>query len=206
MGFRDALKKRLGQKSSPPPAPMQPQGGGAKARPTDENTRAAAKKVSIDVEDVTRKTAVDEKQDSGVSSKPVSEPEPFDAVVVKRAEPTSPPPPPKDADISQSAYYTAWAALDESERLELGSQKDMRQLFEAINEADETHNKKSRLRRGLKVVGPYLQRIGFLVDLASPFVSLNPTAATAHGLIKGSIAVCHFAPLIHFCLNLKRVG
>ncbi|KAJ2969746.1 hypothetical protein NQ176_g8510 [Zarea fungicola] len=83
----------------------------------------------------------------------------------------------------------AWAALEESERSELDSQKDMRQLFEALNEADETHNQKSRLRRGLKLVGPYLQRIGFLVDLASPFVSLNPTAATAHGLIKGSIAI-----------------
>lgn len=97
------------------------------------------------------------------------------------------PQPPADADVSKSAYFTAWASLKEPERAKLGSDEKMIKLFEQLDEVDEVHYEKSRFARGLKVVAPYLKGVGTIMEFTGTLASLHPIASTTHGLVKSSI-------------------
>lgn len=185
MGVLSRLKK-LRNKSSPTIERIESTTSGEETLPINQDSKEEAKDAAIQVQEVPPPASTKQSKNENEPSNHLT---PTKSLIIDDEEAVPPPAVPKDADMSQSAYYTAWSKLEDSERSQLGAQRDMRQLFEALSETDEEHNKGSRLRRGLKIMSPYLERIGFLADLASPFVSLNPTAATAHGLIKGSIAV-----------------
>lgn len=102
-------------------------------------------------------------------------------------EASPPPQAPEGADVSKSAYFTAWASLEEPERVKLGSDNEMLRLFEKLDELDEAHFEKSRFARGLKVVAPYLKGVGFIMEFTGTLASLHPIASTTHGIVKSSI-------------------
>jgi len=93
------------------------------------------------------------------------------------------------ATISESAYQEAWASLDESQRQELKGAPAMQVLLEKFQEEDQSRQDNSLLRKGLKATDPYLKKLASIIDLASPFVSLNAPAGTAVGLLKGVVSV-----------------
>ncbi|KAH7175935.1 hypothetical protein EDB81DRAFT_632846 [Dactylonectria macrodidyma] len=96
-----------------------------------------------------------------------------------------------------SAYQKALTSFNEDERRILTRQEAISSLFQQLNQTDQAHQEQSLLRKGLKAVSPYLQRLSITIDFISPFASMEPTAGTALGLIKGvtsiAIAICGFA-------------
>ncbi|KAL6855649.1 hypothetical protein J3F83DRAFT_753812 [Trichoderma novae-zelandiae] len=90
----------------------------------------------------------------------------------------------ESCDISESAYRKAWASLTEDQKQQL-TEDDIRKLFDQLRDTDQKHQDQSLLRKGLKVVSPYLDRLRITIDFISPFASVNPAAGTALGLIKG---------------------
>ncbi|KAJ4148315.1 hypothetical protein LMH87_002791 [Akanthomyces muscarius] len=133
----------------------------------------------------------------GLKHKPAERAEPCDAAGPDDAdeeggdvtEASPPPQAPADADVSKSAYFTAWASLKEPERAKLGSDEKMIKLFEQLDEVDEVHYEKSRFARGLKVVAPYLKGVGTIMEFTGTLASLHPIASTTHGLVKSSITI-----------------
>jgi hypothetical protein len=95
----------------------------------------------------------------------------------------------ESSDVSESAYHKAWCSLTEEQKLLLKGD-DIGDLFDQLRDADQKHQAQSLLRRGLKVVSPYLDRLSITIDFISPFASMNPAAGTALGLIKGVNSVC----------------
>ncbi|PTB63085.1 hypothetical protein BBK36DRAFT_146201 [Trichoderma citrinoviride] len=99
----------------------------------------------------------------------------------------------ESSDVSESAYRKAWSSLTEEQKEQL-TEDGIRKLFDQLRDADQTHQDQSLLRKGLKVVSPYLDRLRITIDFISPFASMNPAAGTALGLIKGVnsivIAIC----------------
>ncbi|KAH0489939.1 hypothetical protein TgHK011_001428 [Trichoderma gracile] len=97
------------------------------------------------------------------------------------------------SDVSESAYHKAWSSLTEEQKVLL-KKDDIRKLFDQLRDANQKHQDQSLLRKGLKVVSPYLDRLRITIDFISPFASVNPAAGTALGLIKGVnsivIAIC----------------
>ncbi|PTB75150.1 hypothetical protein M440DRAFT_1358033 [Trichoderma longibrachiatum ATCC 18648] len=95
--------------------------------------------------------------------------------------------------VSEFAYHKAWSSLSEDQR-QLLTGDGIRAIFDQLRDADQKHQGQSLLRKGLKVVSPYLDRLQITIDFVSPFASVNPAAGTATGLIKGVnsivIAIC----------------
>ncbi|KAK3905582.1 hypothetical protein C8A05DRAFT_41489 [Staphylotrichum tortipilum] len=101
------------------------------------------------------------------------------------------------ADLPQSAYQSALSSFPPADQTKLTKQDTLKLLFEQLNEADQAHHESSLMRRGLKRVKPFLERLNATIDFVSPFASMEPTAGTALGLVKGTatvaIAICgHF--------------
>ncbi|KAK1254756.1 hypothetical protein MKX08_008751 [Trichoderma sp. CBMAI-0020] len=98
------------------------------------------------------------------------------------------------SDISESAYHKAWSSLSEDQRKQLTGEEDIRKLFDQLKQADQKHQDQCLLRKGLKVMTPYLERLRITIDFISPFASVEPAAGTALGIIKGvnsiAIAIC----------------
>ncbi|KAL7813519.1 hypothetical protein V8C44DRAFT_47744 [Trichoderma aethiopicum] len=112
---------------------------------------------------------------------PISPTEPQDDVPIE------------SSDVSESAYHKAWSSLSEDQR-QLLTGDGIGAIFDQLRDADQKHQDQSLLRKGLKVVSPYLDRLQITIDFISPFASVNPAAGTALGLIKGVnsivIAIC----------------
>lgn len=94
------------------------------------------------------------------------------------------------SDISDSAYHKAWSSLSEDQRKELTGEDEIRKLFDQLKQTDQGHQDQCLLRKGLRAVSPYLERLRITIDFISPFASVEPTAGTALGLIKGVNSVC----------------
>lgn len=99
----------------------------------------------------------------------------------------------EDGDLVQtslgSAFEEALFSLDEKQQAQLNDYKGMTKLFQELDEADAKHMENSWFRKGLKAATPYLSGARFLINTASPFVSISPPAATALGLAQGVISV-----------------
>ncbi|KAK4060254.1 uncharacterized protein Triagg1_10804 [Trichoderma aggressivum f. europaeum] len=115
------------------------------------------------------------------------------------------------SDISASAYRKAWSSLSEDQRKELTGEDEIRKLFEQLKQTDQKHGDQCLLRKGLRAVSPYLERLRITIDFISPFASVEPTAGTALGLIKSvnsiAIAICGAADDItgHIESFLERI-
>lgn len=95
--------------------------------------------------------------------------------------------------VSEFAYHKAWSSLSEDQR-QLLTGDGIRAIFDQLRDADQKHQGQSLLRKGLKVVSPYLDRLQITIDFVSPFASVNPAAGTATGLIKGVNSVWPTVP------------
>ncbi|GAB1313470.1 hypothetical protein MFIFM68171_03680 [Madurella fahalii] len=97
-------------------------------------------------------------------------------------------------EFPESAYQRALSSFSQDEREKITKQDTIKSLFQQLNEADHGHQDQSLLRKGLKAVKPYLERLNATIDFISPFASMEPAAGTALGLVKGSasiaIAIC----------------
>jgi hypothetical protein len=94
-------------------------------------------------------------------------------------------------ELPNSAYQTALSSLDEDQRNRITEQQTIRSLFEQLNRADQDHEERSLLRKGLSAVQPYLERLNATIDFVSPFASIEPVAGTALGLVKAAASVRH---------------
>jgi hypothetical protein len=89
-----------------------------------------------------------------------------------------------DDDINESAYQRALSSFSEDEKTKLTKEETIKLLYQQLNAADQGHEDQSLLRRGLKAVKPYLERLNATIDIISPFASMEPAAGTALGLVK----------------------
>lgn len=129
--------------------------------------------------------------DQVTTSVPGARPDDAGNEVGSETEASPPPQAPEGADVSKSAYFTAWASLEEPQRAKLGSDSQMLRLFEKLDEVDEAHYEKSRFARGLNVVAPYLKGVGSIMEFTGTLASLHPIASTTHGIVKSSITARH---------------
>ncbi|KAL7953002.1 hypothetical protein V8C34DRAFT_321780 [Trichoderma compactum] len=71
---------------------------------------------------------------------------------------------------------------------------EIRKLLDQLKQTDQKHQDQCLLRKGLRAVSPYLERLRITIDFISPLASVEPTAGTALGLIKAvnsiAIAIC----------------
>jgi hypothetical protein len=105
-------------------------------------------------------------------------------------------------DLPESAYQKALASFSKEKQAKLTKQETIRGLFQQLNEADHGHQERSLLRKGLKKVKPYLERLNATIDFISPFASMEPAAGSALGLVKGSASVSRLPPE-PTCLDLS---
>jgi len=100
------------------------------------------------------------------------------------------------ASIPESAYQRALSSFSDEERARLGNGATLTQLFQHLDEADQAHLEKSFLRRGLRRVKPFLERVNATINFISPFAEFQPALGTALGLIQGSSTVSiHLMPM-----------
>jgi hypothetical protein len=69
------------------------------------------------------------------------------------------------------------------------SQDTIENLFKHLEEAEKTHGEGSLLQKGFKVMKPRLEQFKFILDLVTPFASMQPAVGTPLGLVKGVTAV-----------------
>ncbi|KAK3311403.1 uncharacterized protein B0T15DRAFT_490017 [Chaetomium strumarium] len=96
---------------------------------------------------------------------------------------------PAESTYQSSAYRAALSTFSADERHKLAQRDTIRSLFQQLNELDEAHLEQSQFRKGVKAVTPHLERVNATIDFISPFVSIEPTAGTAIGLVKASISI-----------------
>ncbi|KAK4140193.1 uncharacterized protein C8A04DRAFT_15194 [Dichotomopilus funicola] len=108
----------------------------------------------------------------------------------RRETPTRPvrPLPGSEPVVSGPAYRRAWEALDEKQKQQLAPGSNLMVQFQQMLEKDKQQRENSVILKGLHVAGPYLKNVVGIIDWASPFTGMDPTAGTAVGIVK-SIAV-----------------
>lgn len=87
-------------------------------------------------------------------------------------------------NIWSVAYRDAIQKLDEDKREMVLRNQNLDQLLKDLGERDAESAENSLFRKGLKKVQKSLENVKLAVDIAQPFIGLEPVAATATGAVK----------------------
>jgi hypothetical protein len=75
------------------------------------------------------------------------------------------------------------------QRQKLSCSGEIESQFAQLKHLDEKSHDTSLIRKGLSRVSPYLQGVKLNVDLATPFLGLEPTAGASINLVNGVLSV-----------------
>jgi hypothetical protein len=92
-------------------------------------------------------------------------------------------------DMWNNAFRRACECRSAEEREKLAQTTDIRDLFESLQKEDKEHEEASLFQRGVNMVGPVLNRLNFLLNLADPVSSIEPSASSALAIVKMVTAV-----------------
>jgi hypothetical protein len=87
------------------------------------------------------------------------------------------------------AYRAAWTKLSDEEQALLIQDADIKELFLELEKTNKNHAHDNVLRRGMIALKPWLQGIQGVINISQPFLSLEPTASNATGLVSGCLSV-----------------
>ncbi|KAI0968730.1 hypothetical protein F4678DRAFT_464345 [Xylaria arbuscula] len=98
------------------------------------------------------------------------------------------------ADVWSIAYREAIASFSKDEQGQIKHDENFKDLLQKLNKIDEANKSESSFQRGLdRLQGP-LKTCKLVLDFAAPFLSMEPTAATAVGVVQGvttvAIGIC----------------
>jgi hypothetical protein len=95
-------------------------------------------------------------------------------------------------DLWSTAYREAVESLGEDIDIAMLKGRNVEQLFKELGEIDNEATQDSAFLRGVKYLRSIqvpLERFKLALDLASPLASLDPTASTVFGMVRGVTTV-----------------
>ncbi|KAI1749273.1 hypothetical protein F4782DRAFT_310336 [Xylaria castorea] len=97
-------------------------------------------------------------------------------------------------DVWSMAYHEAVASFSKDVQQVIMQGKNFEELLQKLEETDEANKGESIFRRGLDNLQKPLGTCKLVLDFAEPFLSMEPTAATAAGVVQGvttvAIGIC----------------
>lgn len=86
-------------------------------------------------------------------------------------------------DIWSRAFREACAKRASKDRLDLSNKTSIGDIFAQLETEAERHNE-STFQKGLQRLGPFLEGFSFLLDIATPFASVELAAASSIAVAK----------------------
>lgn len=99
------------------------------------------------------------------------------------------------SDVWSAAYREAVDSLGEGINVAIFKGENVAQLFRQLEEVDKEATQESAFLRGVRYLHSLqvpLERFKLALDLATPLTSIEPTAATVFGVVRGVTAVSSF--------------
>ncbi|KAI0446340.1 hypothetical protein F4803DRAFT_504452 [Xylaria telfairii] len=97
-------------------------------------------------------------------------------------------------DVWTVAYREAVASFDKEVQGQIMHAQNFEHLLKRLDDMDEANKTGSAFRRGLDHLQGSLETCKMVLDFAAPFLSMEPTAATATGIVQGvttiAIGIC----------------
>jgi hypothetical protein len=92
-------------------------------------------------------------------------------------------------DIWSMAYHEAITSFSIDLQKVILQGKNFEELLQKLQDADDTHKEQSIFRRGLDNLKGPLDKCKLVLDFTEPFLSMEPTAKTAVGVVQSVTTV-----------------
>lgn len=96
---------------------------------------------------------------------------------------------PVPSDLWSAAYKEAVGQVDQEIGTLVRSGRNLEELFQSLNEANELHKEESILRRGMERIKKPMEYLQMILNVTSPAAGMNPASSVAFGVVQSVATV-----------------